>query len=111
MESLEEARQSGTGVPFAKRLLDLLDIRFNVTDVDLRRIPVKGSAVVVANHPYGILDGLILMVVLGRVRPDCKMLTNSWLRWIEELRQHMIPVNPFELGRRTSKTVFRCARL
>lgn len=96
IESLEEARQSGAEGPFAARLLERLDIRFSVSDRDLSRIPARGAAVVTANHPYGIVDGLILLTLLARVRPDFKILANSWLRWIEELRPYFLFVNPFE---------------
>jgi putative hemolysin len=96
LEGLEEARQRGTGTRFVQRLLDCLEIRFLVNSRDVERIPPRGPAVVVANHPYGILDGLVLMVVLGRARPDFKILANSWLRWIGELREQLILVNPFE---------------
>lgn len=96
VESVYKARQRGTGARFALGLLESLDIRFTTEDSDLARIPTYGPAVVVANHPYGILEGLILMVVLDRLRSDFKILANSWLRWIEELREHLIPINPFE---------------
>ena len=98
LDSLEEARQSGTGMRFVQRLLDCLEIRFLVSAADVERIPARGPAVVVANHPYGILDGLVLIVVLGRARPDFRILANSWLRWIGELREQLILVNPFETG-------------
>ena len=94
--SLERARESGTGARFAESLLESLEIRFAVSTADLRRIPEHGPAVLVANHPYGILEGLILMVVLDRIRPDFKLLANSWLAWLPEVNGHMIFVNPFE---------------
>ena len=98
IESLDKARQSGTGARFAGSLLESLDIRFTVSHGDFQRIPARGPAVLVANHPSGILEGLILMVILDRLRPDFKLLANSWLRWLEELRGHMILVNPFEVS-------------
>jgi putative hemolysin len=94
--SLEQARKSGTGARFAQGLLDCLEARFTLSESDLARIPSRGAAVVVANHPYGILDGLILMVMLARVRSDVKILANSWLRWIDEMQEQLILVNPFE---------------
>lgn len=79
IDAVEQARESGTGARFAARLLESLDIRFTVDEGDLARIPQRGPAIVVANHPYGILDGLILIVILDRVRQDSKVLANSWL--------------------------------
>ena len=62
---------------------------------DLERIPAKGPLVAVANHPFGVLDGAALGVLLSRVRPDVKVLTNSLLEGIPELREHCIFVDPF----------------
>jgi putative hemolysin len=96
IEGFEIARQSGTGAKFAARLLECMDIRFTIRDGDLARIPTRGPSILVANHPYGIVEGLILMVALERIRPDFKLLANSWLGWIEELRHQLILVNPFD---------------
>lgn len=62
----------------------------------MARIPAPGPAILAANHLYGIVDGLILLALLHRVCADCRMLANSWLGWIGELRGQMILVNPFE---------------
>ena len=96
MDSFENARQSGTGARFARRLLESLDIRFQLDDGDLERIPARSPAIIVANHPYGIVEGLILMALLDRVRQDLKILANSLLGGIPELREQMILVNPFQ---------------
>jgi putative hemolysin len=74
-----------------------VDLRFN--DADRSRIPATGPVVVVANHPYGVLDGAILTVLLTRVRPDVKVLTNLLLSEIPELEQHCIFLDPFQTDR------------
>src|ERR1700733_803419 len=74
-----------------------VDLRFN--DADRSRIPATGPVVVVANHPYGVLDGAILTVLLTRVRPDVKVLTNLLLSDIPELQQHCIFLDPFQTDR------------
>ena len=68
--ALQSAPQSG-GAEFARGVLDFLNIRFAVEESDLLRIPAKGPIVAVANHPFGIVEGLVLAVILERVRPDC----------------------------------------
>jgi putative hemolysin len=103
IQMLEEARHNGSGAGFAARLLDLLEVDFTVRDADLLRIPARGPAMAVANHPYGMVDGLALMLVLNRVRPDFKILANSWLRWIRELGEQMILVNPFQTAAANSE--------
>jgi putative hemolysin len=67
-----------------------------IAEADEARIPASGPVVVVANHPYGVLDGAILTVLLTRVRPDVKVLTNFLLGDVPELRKHCIFVDLFQ---------------
>jgi putative hemolysin len=80
-------------------LLAAMRIRLRIDATDQARIPVGGPVVVVANHPYGILDGAILTVLLTRVRPDVKILANFLLGDIPELAEHCIFVDPFQSDR------------
>jgi putative hemolysin len=64
---------------------------------------------VVANHPFGLLDGLVLAAVLDELRPDVKILANSFLWSIEELRKRCLPVDVFG-GPDGASTNLRCAR-
>lgn len=73
-----------------------LELEIEVSDEDLERIPKQGGLVFVANHPYGAIDGLALVHVLCRVRPDLKVMANFLLRQLEPLRDRFIGVNPFE---------------
>jgi len=95
---VDAARGSGSGARFAARLLTSLDIGFDVDPRELRRVPASGRAVVVCNHPYGIVEGLILMAMLERVRADTRILANRILAAIPEVRQQIIPVNPLYAG-------------
>jgi len=80
-------------------LLSEMRIDFHVDSADRSRIPASGPVVVVANHPYGVLDGALLTVLLTRVRPDVKVLTNFLLGDVPELQDHCIFVDPFETDR------------
>jgi len=80
-------------------LLAEMRIEMRLDAADQARIPATGPVVVVANHPYGMLDGAILTVLLSRVRPDVRILTNFWLAGIPELEQHCIFVDPFQSDR------------
>jgi putative hemolysin len=75
--------------------LESLHITVSVPSDDLARIPITGSLIVVANHPFGGVDGLALLAVLRRVRPDVKLLANHFLGAVPELRDSLILVDPF----------------
>jgi putative hemolysin len=82
-----------------ENLLSEMRINLRVDAGDQERIPARGPVVAVANHPYGVLDGAILTILLTRVRPDMKVLTNSLLADVPELEQHCIFVDPFQTDR------------
>ena len=80
---------------FPEAALGRLRVRLEVEDADLARVPATGPLVVVANHPFGGVDGLALHALLRRVRPDVKLLGNYLLHRVPELRGTVIPVDPF----------------
>ncbi|MDI1313587.1 lysophospholipid acyltransferase family protein [Prosthecobacter sp.] len=57
--------------------------------------PKQGPLIIVANHPFGVIDPVMLARWVGRFRPDMKVMTNSMLLAMEELAAHVIPVDPF----------------
>lgn len=90
-----DLRSQGPPEAFVERLLARLDVRVEASPEDLARIPKKGAAIVVANHPFGLFDGAILADFLPRIRPDVKVLANSMLLAVPELKDKIIPVDPF----------------
>lgn len=78
-----------------ERALDLLGATYQVDDGDRKRIPTSGPLIVVSNHPYGGLDGVILLTLLRRIRPDVRFLANHFLGMVPSLRGSLILVNPF----------------
>ncbi len=83
-----------TGGSLVDGLLQQLDIRYQVAECDLAHVPASGAAVVVANHPYGVLDAAVLAALLLQRRPDVKFLTNPWLAALPELASLTIPIDP-----------------
>jgi putative hemolysin len=82
------------GVPFWTKAVRQMGIRIDTPDAEIALIPKTGPLVVVANHPHGLVDGMIMGELLSRVRPDFKILTRSLLTGIPEIAEFMIPV-PF----------------
>ena len=76
-------------------LLAEMRIELQVADSDTARIPKTGPVVVVANHPFGVLDGAILASLLAQVRPDVKVMANYLLDDVPELQRYCIFVDPF----------------
>ncbi|MBS1937624.1 MAG: lysophospholipid acyltransferase family protein [Bacteroidetes bacterium] len=84
------------GEDFISALFAHLDLRLEVDPADLERVPASGGVAIVANHPYGAIDGLALLHVLRHRRPDLKVMANFMLQQLEPLRDRFIGVNPFE---------------
>ncbi len=68
-----------------------LDVRFDAAA--LARIPCTGPVVVVANHPYGVLDGIVISWLIEKVRKDFVVLTNAVLMRAPEVRDFVLPVD------------------
>lgn len=81
---------------FLAYLLNDLNVEFEIHDEDLKRIPKSGPFIIVSNHPLGALDGILLMHIINKIRPDFKVMGNFLLHKIKPLEPMVIPVNPFE---------------
>ncbi|WP_193139810.1 MULTISPECIES: lysophospholipid acyltransferase family protein [unclassified Meridianimarinicoccus] len=82
------------GQAFWRKALATMGIELTTPEDQIRRIPAEGPVIIVANHPHGLVDGMVLAELIGRVRQDYKILTRSLLTGVEEIREFMIPV-PF----------------
>jgi putative hemolysin len=80
-------------VPFFEAAVRLLDIDVRFSASRHAEIPKEGPLVVVANHPFGVLDGLVISWLISLRRPDFKVLTNSVLDGVPEARPYLLPVD------------------
>ncbi|MEM1211870.1 MAG: GNAT family N-acyltransferase [Planctomycetota bacterium] len=81
--------------PFVDRCLDALNVSVRIESGGLSEVPADGPLVMVANHPFGGIEGLVLARLLRERRPDVKLLANSMLSVLPELREHFFFVDPF----------------
>ena len=83
----KELKQSNN---FWKKTLDILKINYIVENVD--NIPKAGPSIIVANHPFGLLDGLIICSIICDIRKDYKILINDEVSQIDQIREYLLPI-------------------
>ncbi|NNF99269.1 MAG: lysophospholipid acyltransferase family protein [Desulfobacteraceae bacterium] len=99
-QAAAEFPRHGTAGDFFGLCLKNMGISYDISVQDIAKIPTEGPLVVVANHPFGAVEGIILGHILFRVRPDIKIIGNYLLQQIPQIRTSIIPVDPF--GSRSS---------
>ncbi len=95
-----------TGLAFVDEVIKVLDLKIKFDEQELKRIPAEGPAIVVANHPLGGLDGLLLIRLISSVRNDIKILGNQLMRKIEPVSTYFVDTNPFEADNDTEEGAF-----
>ena len=81
---------------FTQDMLRHYNITIDIDENELKMIPKDGPFMVVCNHPFGAIEGIILYDVISRVRPDFKIMANFILSYIPNLKEVFFSVNPFE---------------
>lgn len=90
---------------FIGSALNALGVTTSIKPECLAKIPQKGPVVVVANHPFGALEGLVLAYHLLSVRDDIKIMANYLLGRIPQLRDLFVFVDPFDTSRAVENNV------
>jgi putative hemolysin len=81
---------------FLNGILDEFQIKFEIPDEDLKRLPKDGAYITISNHPLGGIDGILLLKLMLEQREDFKIIANFLLHRIEPMKPYIMPVNPFE---------------
>lgn len=79
--------------PFFSAAVKLLDLDVEFSPSRLAQIPATGPLVIVANHPFGVLDGLLISWLISLRRTDFKVLTNAILDGAPEARDWLLPID------------------
>lgn len=82
------------GAAFADSLLKDLGVRYLVGNPDRLRLLPEGAFITVSNHPYGGIDGVMLIDLLAGLRPDYKVMVNQFLSLIKTMDANFISVRP-----------------
>jgi putative hemolysin len=88
--------QPKQGPEFVDAILEGCGVDIEFDERELKNIPTTGSFIAIANHPYGGIEGMVLLKILCMVRPDAKIMANFLLKKIPNLSDYFIAVNPFE---------------
>ena len=84
------------GPEFADHLLENMGLTVDVAPEQMENIPQEGGFIVVSNHPFGGIEGVMLLSVVAKRRPDFKLMANFILSHIPNLKECFFSVNPFE---------------
>ncbi len=81
---------------FIEDFLELLNVTYTYSHSSKQNIPSEGKLLIVANHPLGGLDGLILLKTISEIRTDVKIIANDMLMNIENLKNLFLPINIYK---------------
>lgn len=87
------ARHPWPGENIFAAAMRLLEIEIDTDQQAWARLPAKGPLLIVANHPFGVIDGMALGHLATQIRPDTRIMTHSLLCQPPEARDYLLPVD------------------
>ena len=78
---------------FFDAAVKLLKLRLRFNEEGLANIPKEGPLMVVANHPFGVVDGLVVSHLIGKVRPDYRVVAHGLLTKSPESAKRIFPID------------------
>jgi len=96
LNEIYDSLSEKTDMQFFEQAIQELGIRYECGQKSIKNIPETGPFIVIANHPYGGIDGLLLLKIIVAKRPDIKFFGNFLLQKIKPIESYIFPGNPFE---------------
>lgn len=84
------------GFEFGDSVLEYFNFNYSLYENEIENIPTSGRVVIISNHPLGSLDGFSLLKLIGRVRPDVKIVANDFLADFKSIESLLININNFK---------------
>ena len=95
---------------FWSAILKIMNIKVTNKSKKNLEIPNSGSLLIISNHPFGIVDGLILCSLVSEIRDDFKIITHETLKFIPELDQFILPIDFGGTDKKTIKSNIKTAK-
>ena len=102
---------SNSPADFWSDIIRLMEIKITDRSTKSLKIPKCGSLMIIANHPFGIIDGLILCSLVSKERSDFKIMTHETLKFFPELDEFILPVDFTTIKKDSIKNNIETAKL
>lgn len=86
-------KEVANGRDFWAVMVERYGLQLEVVKGSLDHIPREGPLLMIANHPYGILDGLMMGHILSEIRGDFRILAHRVFRKAEDLNRIILPIS------------------
>ena len=86
-------KQSRSPGMFWQDMQNILRLKVNILSKEKFNLPKKGPIILIANHPYGIIDGIILASLVSKIRNDFKIMTHEVFRFNELAEKYILPID------------------
>ncbi len=83
-----------SGAEFASHLLDDLGVNYLIGNSERLKLLPEGAFITISNHPYGGLDGIILIDLMAGIRSDYRLMVNKMLSLVKRMNENFISVTP-----------------
>ena len=100
---LEHQNDPKPGESFWNAAVRKLELQVEFNRDALAQIPKEGRCIIVANHPFGVLDGIVACWLVSQIRDDFKILTNALLNRAQEIKPYLLPID-FEESKEALET-------